>query len=357
MDLSLIIFVVIVAVSAFRGYRSGIAVIVARILSLALAYASAILLTDRVAVLVQNLTPLKGLLSYFAAGTLIFIVAGLVFSSLFSLVTKSIAASSKETNQVSNGSAISGAFFGGIVGCFVGILSVWFLTTFQSLILIKKGESSAEMGKFQQTAQQLTGKAFEGIADRGLGDSDLASGAVKLLSNPGKNIQHYKQLAKSGELREFFQDNSVRASLDSRNPAALLNSKAFTRLANNPDFDALAGMLDLSEDPEQRNKLLATKVTTLWAQIQQVQNNSRYQEITNDPFIKRNLQSGNLFNLLNDQKIGELIKIISSTDVGEIEFQPQGSEQDDFPQSSGKVHRWVDENGKVHYSDKPTDNP
>jgi hypothetical protein len=353
MDLSLIIFLIVVAVSVFRGYRSGIAVIISRVFSIAFAYAAALLFTDTVAILVQKITPLQGFMSYFAAGTLLFLVASLVFSSIFSLLVKTIIGPSK---QVSQGSAIAGAALGGTLGCFIGILAVWFFTTFQGLLLIKNGGQAEPVSEFQKSAQELTGKVFKGIADNGTGDSELAVGAVQLLSNPVENIQHYKELVKSGELKKFFANNTVRNALDTKNPTALLNSKAFSQLARNQDFEALINMLNLSGDAEQRNQLLAVKVTKLWAQVQQVQNNPRFQEITNDPVIKQSLQSGNMFNLLNDKKIGELLEIISSTDVGEIKLEPQANQLDAAPKNTGKIHRWVDENGKVHYSDKAKNN-
>jgi len=352
MDYSLIVFLVVVAVSAFRGYRSGIAIIISRVFSLALAYAAAILLTDSVAAWIQKVSPLQGVLSYFAAGTLLFVIASLVFSSIFSLFTKTLFGASKDVTQ---GSAMAGALLGGVLGCFVGILAVWFFTTFQGLLLVKKGGQIEPISGFQQTAQELTGKVLQGIAEKGIGDSELAVGAVKLLSNPAENIQHYNQLAKSAELKEFFQNNVVRNALDSRNPEALLKSEAFSRLASNQDFEALASMLNLSDDTEKRNQLLATKVTKMWAQIHQVQNNPRYQEIVNDQFIRRSLQSGNLFNLLNDKKIGELLNIISSTEVGEIKFEQGSADIEPVINKSSKVYRWVDENGKVHYSDKKKD--
>ena len=354
MDYALILFIIVIAVSAFRGYRSGALVIGTRILSLALAYAAAIVFTDKVEGWLQGISPLQGMLSYLSAGTLVFIASGLVFTSIFSLASKVLFASNKDISQ---GSAIAGAALGGVVGCFVGILAVWFFTTFQSVLSIKKGEVAEPNSAFQKTAQNLTGKAFQGIVDSGITDSELAVGAVKLLSNPAKNIQHYNQLNKSGELSQFFQNGQVQIALDNRNPAALMSTGAFERLASNQDFDELASLLNLSDDKQQRNQILATKVTKMWAQIQQVQNNPRYQEIINDPAISQSLNQGKLLNLLNNKNITELLSIISSTKVDEVVFdesQLKGNQQSEANKlkKPQKVYRRVDKNGKVHYSDK-----
>ena len=363
MELSLIIFLGIVAVSAYRGYRSGTPAIVGRLFSVALGYAAAILFTDSVAGLIQQSTPIKGLLSFFAAGTLLFVIASLVFSSIFKLAISGILGKQASPSQAS---AIGGGMLGATLGCFIGILAIWFFTTFHSLLLVKAGNEVKEPGAFQQKVLQISEGAMEGIAEQGFADSDLATGTAKLLSNPAKNIKHYTSLAKNGELKRFFQNPQVRNALDSRNAAALLNNSAFKSLATNKDFKALVDMLNLDADPIKRDQLLATKVTKMWAQINRVQDNPRFQQITSDPFIRRSLQSGSLLDLLNNQDIAELINIISSTDVGEIKYDPNmtSSKQDDGlnpnveePEvKSQQVYRWVDEKGKVHYSDRKKEN-
>lgn len=351
-EYSLIIFLVVVAVSVYRGYRSGIAVIISRILSLALAYAAAFLFAEQLGEWIQSISPLKGLLSYFSAGVILFVGASLIFSSLFSLVTKTVF--SKE--GVSSGSAIGGAILGGTLGCIIGIIAVWFFSTFYGLIQLKSNKPVSEPTAFEKVAQDITGGALKKIAEQGLGESELSGGAVKLLSDPGKNVKHYKQLSSSGELNRFFNSYPVRQALENRNPAALYTTQEFKRLTDNDDFQQLASMLNLSEDPTESNQKLAVQITKAWAQVQQLQTNPEYLSIIEDPFVRRNLESGNLFNLLNNEKISQLFKIMSDTDVGNIEFNSSDLMNDNLPMAPKEVHRWVDENGKVHYSDKKKDN-
>jgi hypothetical protein len=352
-EYSLIIFLLIVAVSIYRGYRSGVAVIVARIFSLALAYAAAILLTERLGGWVQTITPLKGLLSYFAAGMILFIGASVVFSSLFSLVIRT-AFPAKE--GVSQGSAIAGALLGGTLGLIVGIIAVWFLSTFYGLLQLKANKPVNPPTGFEKAAQKITSGALKQIAEKGLSDSELSSGAISLLSDPGKNIKHYKQLASSGLVTQLFNSGQVRQALEDRNPARLHDTEEFKQLVNNPDFKVLASTLGLSNDEEQTNQKLAVKITKAFAQVQQLQTDPEYLSIIEDPFVRRNIESGNLFNLLNNEKIARLFSIMARTDVGGIEFDSSSLNTNQVPQIKPQVHRWVDENGKVHYSDKKKDN-
>ncbi len=349
LEYSLILFFVIVAISIYRGYRSGIAVIIARVMSLALAYAATFLFTETFATWVQSVSPLKGMLSYMAAGMILFISASLIFSSLFLLVTKTLFATN---DRPSKGAAIGGAVLGGTLGCVVGIIAVWFLSTAYDLIQLKANKPVGQPTAFEKTAKQLTSGAIKKIAQQGLGDSELSGGAVNLLSDPSKNVKHYNSLAKSGELSRFFQSPAVRQALDNRDPAALFKTSSFKRLTENNDFQQLAKMLNLAKDQTERDQKLAVQITKVWAQVQQLQTNQEYLAITQDPFVKRSLESGNLFNLLNNEKIANLFKIMSETDVGEISFDGSALANKEQPSTTKRVHRWTDENGRVHYSDK-----
>jgi uncharacterized membrane protein required for colicin V production len=351
MNITLLLFLIIVAVSAFRGYRSGILVIAARVVSLVLAYLGAILFTTSAAGLLQKHTAIEGLIAYMIAGSLVFIVTSILLSSIFSFLIRHFAEKSTDTNKASS---VAGGLFGAVVGCLVGLMAVWFVSTFQEILLAKKGQQIAKSSAFEQTVKKLTSAAIGGIVSGTTSDSYLANGAAKLLSNPAENIQHFNRLTQTGALRNLLQSSEARSALDSQNPAALLNSQAFNQLALNPDFVALTNELNLVENGPQKDKQLAIKITRLWTQIKQVQNNPQYLEIVNDPEIKQMLQSGNAFKLLNSAKIEQLLQIISSSKTPEVVYQ-ESVEQPEKPIAKKAIYRRVDKDGKVHYSDQEKD--
>lgn len=352
MDFTLLLFLIIVAASAFRGYRSGILVIAARVVGLVLAYLASILFTTSAASLLQKHTAIEGLITYLIAGSLVFIVSSILLSSLFSLLIQHFTAKSNETNKASS---VAGGIFGAVVGSIVGLMAVWFVSIFQEILLAQKGQQIAKSSAFEQTAKTLTSAAIGGIVGGTSGDSDLASGATKLLSNPAENIQHFNRLSQTGVLRNLLQNSEVRNALDSQNPAALLNSSAFIQLVANPSFVALTDELNLAGSGEQKNKQLAIKLTSIWAQVKQVQNSPQYLEIVQDPEIKQMLQSGNAYKLLNSAKIERLLQIISSSEKPEIVYQEIGEQQQKAVENKA-IYRWVDKDGKVHYSDKKSSN-
>ena len=348
MDFTLLLFLIIVAVSAFRGYRSGILVIAARVLGLVIAYLASILFTKSTASLLQEHTAIEGLIAYMIAGSLVFIVTSILLSSLFSLLIRYFSPKLKESNRASS---VVGGLFGAVVGCIVGLMTVWFVSTFQEILLAKKGQQIAKSSAFAQMAKKLTGAAIGGIVSGTTGDSNLAKGAAELLSNPAKNIRHFNRLSQAGDLRKFLQNSEVRAALDTQNPAALLNSTTFKQLVANPDFIALTDELNLVDSNQQRDKQLAIKLASIWAQVKQVQNNPQYLEIVQDPEIKQILQSGNAYKLLSSAKIERLLQIISSSKTPQIVYREIVEQQSKSVEKKA-IYRWVDKDGKVHYSDK-----
>lgn len=361
MDIFLIIFIIIVAISAFRGYKSGILVIVSRTISLASAYLVAIIFTDKFANWLQQISPVKGLFAYALAGVILFTITGLLLSTVLSLITKKLASKSAQPELPS---AAAGGLIGAVIGGVIGIFAIWFISAFQGILQVKKGEAIS-YSSFQKTSQKIIKGAIKGVAEAASNHSDIASGAAQLVSNPAENIQHFNQLTKQGILRDFLQNHQVRSALDSQDSYALLNSVEFEKLMENPDFIALTKSLSLPEDKSERDHQVALKITNTWAQIDQVQNNQEYLELMQDPEVKQAFQSGNLLKLLNNQKIERILSIISSSEVDlkkvvgkEIlaqEFTEQTSEKNETASTrlQSKIYRWVDEEGKVHYSDKP----
>ena len=83
MELSLVIFLIIVAYFVFRGYKSGILSITSRILSLLSAYVATYLFAKSLGQWVQSNTPLEGLITYATAGLLLFTLTSLLLGLPF----------------------------------------------------------------------------------------------------------------------------------------------------------------------------------------------------------------------------------------------------------------------------------
>jgi len=359
MDMSLIVFLIIIVFSAFRGYKSGAGVIFSRLITLLFAYWAALSYADSLSGWLQSNTAITGILSHILSGIIIFIFVSITLSLFFRLIAKIIYSVQPKPNEekrpVSQISSIVGALFGGVIGIGVGIFTIWFYTTIQSILLSKKGMEAPVHSEFQSKVKVIATKAIKSAAEAVTEQQELAKAGALLLADPATNVQRLQRISQAKLIPNLLRNPDVRYALDNNNPQMLIESPAFKQLLKNQDFIELANALELAKENQDIKKELASKMVLLWNQVVQIQNNPQYIQLTNDPEIKQLLRSGNAYQMLQSKKLEELLKVISSVNVDDLSLQqPQSS----LPKTQGtkEIHRWVDENGKVHYSDEKKDN-
>jgi len=343
MDISLAFFLILVIFFSLRGYRSGLLIIIARIISLLTAYAVALIFTQNVTVWLQAVSPIKGLIAYPIAGLLLFVATSGLLCLFSSLLLRQFKKNSLQENAT-RGRVISitGGLLGALVGAFIGIVVVWFFSTIQSVLQAKKELAPIAPSPFQQKVKQLVGLAVKGLINDATEQQNLASIATLLLINPAENIERLHRLSQASLMRDLLDSNAARAALDSSNPKALIRTPAFKKLVEHPDFIPFSRELKLSD------KQVAIKITTLWSQVKQVDNNPQFKAILQDPKTKQLLQSRDIYAMLNSVEIDQLIKIISSVETPKILFNGD----DLSSKKKATIHRWVDDKGVVHYSDR-----
>jgi len=349
MDLSLIIFSVIVILFAISGYRSGFLIVLSRLISLPAAYLVAIFYTKPFGQWLQSVSSLEGLMSYVVGGTLLFIATATLVSLLFSTVRRFLVQPNATATQVS---AIGGGILGAVIGVVIGLMAVWFSSTMQALWQTKQGNAPNPASAFEKKVKELTGNAVGGITSVVSDQDDFSEATAVLIANPAENIERIQRLTHSGLLSEVLNSNAARSALDQRDPGALYNTPAFQELVNNPDLIELAQAMKFSDNPDSLKKDMAVKLTQVWAQIDQVKTNPRFVELTQDSEVSQMIKSGNIYRMINSAKIEELLNVIGSVEVPEIEFR----EMQPVEEKKVEIHRWVDEKGRVHYSDKKKEN-
>ena len=347
MDFSLILFLIIVVIFGFTGYRSGFLIVLSRLISLPAAYVVALLFTRDFGQWLQGVSPLEGLISYVVGGAILFIGTSSIISILFSIIRRTFIEPNATASQISS---IGGGLLSAGIGVFVGLLAVWFSSTMQALIHAKKGDAPKPPTAFERKVKDLAGSAVGGLSSTLSDDETLSEATAVLIANPAENIERVNRISQSGNLQALLNNRSARQALDARNPAALLRNHTFQNLVNNPDFVELAKEMKLASNSEELGKEVAMKFTRIWAQIDQVKNDERFVNITQDPEIRNMMSSGNIYKMVNSAKIEELLNVISSVEAPEITFEEHGN----MPkiEEGAKVYRWVDEDGNVHYSDK-----
>ena len=357
MQVSIFVFAFIVVVFAFRGYKSGVVIVLSRLLGLPLAYLFAWLLAKPVGQSIQSSGLVDGLLAYVLGGSVVFFLSYLIVTVSFSLVHRNFV---KTDESISDASAISGALLGGFVGIFVGSLAVWLSNNVQTIIAAKVGKPSSPTS-FEQTINEVAASAISRIAIDKDEAPKLESLPAVLLANPSENIILMQNISEKGLIQNLLQSNRVKKILDTRSPGALVHTQQFKQLVNDPDFQVLAQKMNFSADSGEFEKQLAIQLTKTWSQVRAIQTDPQFVQITNDPEVRQLINSKNVFKIINSSKIEQLMSVVSQVEVADIEFKPMTIDRSGNmrpKEKDVKIHRWVDEKGNVHYSDKDpkTDN-
>lgn len=357
MQVSIFVFAFIVLVFAFRGYKSGVVIVLSRLLGLPLAYLLAWLLAKPVGQSIQSSGLVDGLLAYLLGGSIVFFATYLIVTLSFSFVHKNFV---KTDDSISDASAISGALLGGFVGIFIGLLAVWLSNNVKTIIAAKVGKPSPPT-RFEKTINEVAASAISRIAIDKNETPNLESLPAVLLANPSENIILMQNISEKGLIQNLLQDNQVKKILDSGSPGALVHTQQFKRLVNDPDLQALAEKMNFSAESGELEKQLAIQLTKTWSQVRAIQTDPQFLQITNDPEVRQLINSKNVFKIINSSKIEQLMSVVSQVEVAEIEFKPMAIDRSGNmrpKEKDVKIHRWVDEKGNVHYSDKDpkTDN-
>jgi uncharacterized membrane protein required for colicin V production len=349
MDLSLIIFIIIVAFFAFSGYRSGFLVVLSRLISLPVAYVVALFFTQPVGQWLQTVSPLQGLMTYIVAGFLLFFMTAGILSLLFKQIQRLTTSVDAPTSQIS---AVGGGILGALIGLVIGLIAVWFSSTMQTLIQSKQGTVATEPGILSKKVKQIASGAIGGLTKQITGADELSQATAALIANPAENIERIQRINQKGILQQLFRSNAAIAALNTRNAAALMETPAFKNLISHPDFGPLASELTGSNPQADMAKVMAIKITTVWAQMEAVKHDPQFVQLTQDPEVAAMIRSANFYQMMGSAKIEKLLNVIASVKAPEIVFEPlktSGEQAEVTPQ----IYRWVDKNGKVHYSDKP----
>lgn len=352
MDYSLVVFLVIVVYFAYRGYKNGIFQVASKLISLPAGYITAYLFTADLDPTVQNIFSIAGLMSYIITGTILFGFTVALFSLLFWVLQQFVISKNHSTGQVS---AVSGALLGTAVGVFLGIFAVWFLSTITTLIQAKRGVTPSAPSEFEQNIKKVAASAISGMTKVATNDADLSQVTAVLLTSPAENLERIQNISKQRLLPDLLNSNDARIAMDDRDPGALLHNSAFQKLVNDDDFKALAKDMNFPSDHQAMQKEFAIKMTTIWTQIHQVKNDPQFIAITENAEFRQMMQSKNIYKMINSPQVESLIKIISSAPVPDIEFVERQPQQPASPKKPTEIYRWVDDKGRVHYSDKKKD--
>lgn len=312
MDVSLVLFIVVVTFFAYRGYQKGLLRSLSRIFSLLAGYTASILFTEQVSALLTSQFQLQGIVSFIAAALGLFIVAGISVSIVFRLIEALMPASETPSTASSCGGLATGL----MVGAIIAITVVWaftFVRDFGGSPALDKLAPSGQ-SKIETMANRIAGKAVTTAMSLGSVNPEVARLSATIIETPAEISLHAQRLIHSGDLQALLTDPRNQSVLDSGDVKALQQLPAFQQLINNTDFLALAKAAGMLNDDATGNRssetILATRMIEIWERMQRVKNDARVQEILSDPQFQQQVQSGNPLDLLTNPHLLELANII-----------------------------------------------
>lgn len=394
MHITTIIFFALLAFFTWRGYQKGFIGSITRVLGWIVAYPAAIVFTKPTAKLIMQHTALDGLLVYFIAGSAIFLLVSFLVSLLLNLLAKLI----PETDATQVGSRIGGASIGLLMGALVGLLVVYAI----GLVLTPKvqpiqNEQTVDLSLtennsdntnrapatgvphvrdlaksndsfIEASAKKLMGNAAATAVDLALDDKTTTQITKALVENPQSMLTHVQQVANDGQMKNLMADEKIQSILNTGDTQALMRDPAFKELMNNPSVQALMSQSDVNSDAG--SQAAAEKMVQAWNRVQTIKHDPRVIAIISDPEFQQQLNSSNKLPLMMNPKLNQLTEIIFSSEtmpangMGNYQIQDINAAATNTASTTNKesgedskpattIYRWTDENGQVHYSDKP----
>ncbi|MGV8838538.1 CvpA family protein [Cellvibrio sp.] len=393
MHITTIVFFALLAFFTWRGYQKGFIGSITRVLGWIVAYPAAIVFTKPTAKLIMQHTALDGLLVYFIAGSAIFLLVSFLVSLLLNLLAKLI----PETGATQVGSKIGGASVGVLMGALVGLLVVYAI----SLVLAPKVQpmqyeqtdditvtdsteppnrapatgvphvrdlAKSNDSFIEASAKKLMGNAAATAVDLALDDKTTTQITKAFVENPQTMLTHVQQVANDGQMKNLMADEKIQSILTTGDTHALMRDPAFKELMNNPSVQALMSQSDVNS--EAGSQAAAEKMVQAWNRVQTIKHDPRVIAIISDPEFQQQLNSSNKLPLMMNPKLNQLTEIIFNSeaapangmgnyqvrDINEAATNTASATQNasgEDAKPATTIYRWTDENGQVHYSDKP----
>lgn len=415
MSLTTIIFLVILLFFTWRGYQKGFVGAISRVLSFVVAYPAAIFLTKPFATFLRSYIGLDGLILFLIAGCTIFAVVSLLVTLLLNGIARLVPHNEFTQTSSKIGGAAFGVIFGSVFGLLAVYVVDLVAKPHQAVNAQENStpktnkknnadeeesirkyviaedaptKNTAANDTFIDTsAKKLVSTAASTAVDI-ITDDKATSQITKVMTqDPQAMLGHVQNMTNNGELKQLLNKPDFQAALNHGNTDSLMQNADFQQLIQNPDMQAIISSADDETNGKTAEQAAAEKMIQAWQKVATIKNDPRVLDIVGDPAFQAQLNSTNKLPLLMNPKLRELSEIIFSNNSAartpeQIESNtnrpapiktsehykvedithgvPQDSEAETpkpadkkAEQTETKLYRWTDENGKVHFSDKP----
>jgi uncharacterized membrane protein required for colicin V production len=303
MSLFLGIFILVVLLFAITGYFKGFLGAISQTVSLVAAYTATFFLIKPTTHFLQTYTELDGMIVYFVAGGLIFMLV----SFLVTVIFRSLDKIASKQQRLSIPSKLGGLLAGTIMGVFFGFAAVYVLSVLQEIRQPQaqiQTQTQKSTTPFEIYVRQWVGKTIASITT--LGYPDAAALTESFAQSPVATSKSIHSIAQNPDLKKLMGNPRYQQLLEQGDEATLMNDPLFQRLTDDSDIQYFLKQSNLISNDENNDTVLAEALINGWRSLQVIRNDPRVQEIIKDPDFQKKLQSGNKLSLMNDPKFKEL---------------------------------------------------
>ncbi len=302
---------------AWSGVRRGGLVAGLGLLTLAVAYATAIVAAPSLGSPLAAAFGLPGWLGIPIAGSIAFAVAFVAMAVVSKIVSRRADAGGDQGRSVRD--RFLGGAFGAVRGAFVVALLCYLALWVEALRVSGAAEGIPELG--HSAAAAVTSTVIEAGIESALSDSGRTGHVVaKLAANPGAAVADLQAIVSNPRIVAVQQDAHFWANVEAGAIAAALNTSSFVQLSEDEDLRremADVGMIDpdAAGAADRFRAAMGDVLAEVGPRIRKLKNDPELRELMNDPEVIAMVEDGNTLGLMNHPRFRELVSRIAADPV------------------------------------------
>lgn len=320
MPVSVLLFIVVVAIFSYRGFRQGGLRATAGVLALLAGYCASFIWAPVAAEWLEANSTLQGLMALAAAGAVIFLLALFAVRFAASLLAFTLRRLNKQDEEIapvySPLSRLLATSVGASVGLVVALLLVYAYGIAAPILIPKVFPSATILEDEPSIVTRWANDSVGALTAKVLASTDVESDVAKVsaaaMAQPLQTAQSLQGLSDSAELQQLFKDPQQLQVLVDGDLDRVIDLPAFQQLASNEDMQHLAEIAGMRSDaaPDEYPQQLAAKISQAAQRMEQVRSDPRLQEILSNPEFQRQINSGNPLLVLNSPELAEIAGIL-----------------------------------------------